>query len=107
MRRITLRRAGALVAGALAAALALSGCTGAAPAPNYSPKAQVQGSLPTGMQDQLKAAVQRAMAASGSSGAIVGVWAPWSGSWVAGLGTVSATDKTAGQAPTCRSGSAT
>ena len=27
-----------------------------------------------------------AMAATGSSGAIVGVWAPWSGSWVAGVG---------------------
>ena len=27
------------------------------------------------------------MAATGSPGAIVGVWAPWSGAWVAGLGT--------------------
>ena len=27
------------------------------------------------------------MAATGSSGAIVGVWAPWSGSWVEGIGT--------------------
>ncbi|GAA4479791.1 serine hydrolase domain-containing protein [Microbacterium panaciterrae] len=94
MRRITLRRAGALVAGALAVALALSACTGTPEAPAYTPKPQVQGSLPTDIQDQLKAAVERAMAASGSSGAIVGVWAPWSGTWVAGLGTVATGDKT-------------
>jgi D-alanyl-D-alanine carboxypeptidase len=27
------------------------------------------------------------MTATGSTGAIVGVWAPWSGTWVSGLGT--------------------
>lgn len=92
MRRITLRRVGALVAGVVAAALVLSGCSGAAD-PVFTPKPQVKGALPSDVQDHLKAAVERAMAASGSSGAVVGVWAPWSGSWVAGLGTVSAEDK--------------
>ena len=37
--------------------------------------------------EQLQGAVTHAMAATGSPGAIVGVWAPWSGAWVAGLGT--------------------
>ncbi len=94
MRRITTRRAGALAAGVLAVTLALSGCAGGAvAAPDFTPKPQAQGSLPSELTDQLKAAVEHAMAVSGSSGAIVGVWAPWSGSWTAGLGTVSATDK--------------
>ena len=42
---------------------------------------------PGGHDEQLQDAVTFAMAASGASGAIVGVWAPWSGSWVTGLGT--------------------
>ncbi len=37
--------------------------------------------------EQLQGAVTHAMAATGSPGAIVGVWAPWSGAWVAGVGT--------------------
>ncbi|MDR2321366.1 MAG: beta-lactamase family protein [Microbacterium sp.] len=94
MRGITGRRVGALVAGVVAATLALSGCSGGAETPSYTPKPQVQGELPSEMKDQIKAAVTRAMAQSGSSGAIVGVWAPWGGSYVAGLGTVSFEDKT-------------
>ncbi len=43
--------------------------------------------FPDETSQQLKDAVAFAMAATGSSGAIVGVWAPWSGSWVAGVGT--------------------
>ncbi|MDQ4214919.1 serine hydrolase domain-containing protein [Microbacterium capsulatum] len=79
----------------MALALVLTGCGGGSvAAPTFTPKPQVQGPLPNDVQDQLKAAVQRAMAASGSSGAIVGVWAPWSGSWVVGLGTVAPGDKT-------------
>ncbi|MBS1905814.1 MAG: beta-lactamase family protein [Actinobacteria bacterium] len=94
MRRNTGRRVGALIAGVIVTALALSGCSGSAEVPAYTPKPQVQGALPGEVKDQVKAAVERAMAATGSSGAIVGVWAPWSGSYVEGLGTVSAEDKT-------------
>jgi D-alanyl-D-alanine carboxypeptidase len=36
--------------------------------------------------------VNFAMAATGSTGAIVGVWSPWSGSWVAGVGDASVDD---------------
>jgi len=85
---------GALIGGAVAVALALSGCSGSTEAPTFTPRPQAQGALPSDVQDQIKGAVERAMAATGSSGAIVGVWAPWSGSYVAGLGTVSAEDKT-------------
>lgn len=91
-RNIT-RRVGALIGGSLVAALVLSGCSGEITAPSFSPKAQVAGELPSDVRDELKGAVERAMAASGSSGAILGVWAPWSGSYVTGLGTVSAEDK--------------
>jgi len=38
--------------------------------------------------------VTHAMAAAGASGAVVGVWVPWSGTWVTGIGTESATDST-------------
>ncbi|WP_424936965.1 MULTISPECIES: serine hydrolase domain-containing protein [Bacteria] len=74
--------------GALTAALLLSGCSGPSGATSYTPPTQAEGSLPKDMQGELTDAVTRAMAATGSSGAIVGVWAPWSGSWVEGLGTV-------------------
>lgn len=57
--------------------------------------AQVEGDFPTETQAQLDAALDEAMAATGSSGAIVGVWAPWSGSWVEGVGTQSPTSSQA------------
>jgi len=53
---------------------------------------QVDRALPEETVQQLQAAAEHAMAAAGASGAIVGVWAPWSGSWIAGLGTQSPTD---------------
>ncbi|WCD93542.1 serine hydrolase domain-containing protein [Microbacterium sp. nov. GSS16] len=81
------RRVRAAVGGALALALALTGCTGSDSEFSYTPPAQVDATLPEDMTGQLQAAVEQAIAASGSSGAIVGVWVPWSGQWVAGLGT--------------------
>lgn len=50
---------------------------------------QVDAELPAATVEQLQGAMTAAMTATGSSGAIVGVWAPWSGSWVTGLGTQS------------------
>jgi len=79
--------------GAFTVALLLSGCSGTSAAISYSPPTQAEGSLPKDMQGELEDAVTRAMAATGSSGAIVGVWAPWSGSWVEGLGTVAHDEK--------------
>lgn len=81
------RRVRAAVGGALALALALTGCTGSEPEFSYTPPKQVDAKLPDDVTGQLQAAVEKAIVASGSSGAIVGVWVPWSGEWVAGLGT--------------------
>ncbi|MER7797510.1 serine hydrolase domain-containing protein [Microbacterium sp. NPDC096154] len=73
------------LAGAAAVAVALSGCTGT-PSEARTPE-QVTGDLPGDTVEQLRGAVEHAMAATGSSGAIVGVWVPWAGAWVTGLGT--------------------
>ncbi|WP_438354909.1 serine hydrolase domain-containing protein [Microbacterium sp. CJ88] len=70
----------------LAAALALSGCSGVRSVAINTP-AQVDAALPDATTQQLQDAVTSAMTTAGASGAIVGVWAPWSGTWVAGLGT--------------------
>lgn len=79
------RRAVAAVSGAAAIAVALGGCTGGDPGAVASAD-MVTGELPTDTVEQLQGAVEHAMAATGSSGAIVGVWVPWAGAWVEGLG---------------------
>jgi D-alanyl-D-alanine carboxypeptidase len=79
------RRLGALLAGALAVATLVAGCAADGRVTPDVPQ-QVEGALPDATQQQLQASVEFAMRATGSSGALVGVWAPWSGEWVAGLG---------------------
>lgn len=86
-RRFIRGRAAAALAAVVAVTLGLSACSGDETVPVDVP-AQVTGDLPEDTRAQLETAVTDAMTATGSSGAIVGVWAPWSGSWVAGLGTV-------------------
>lgn len=80
------RSAAIAIASAGALAVALSGCT-----PQQSVSidvpAQVDAPLPDATVAELQDAVTSAMTATGSTGAIVGVWAPWSGTWVSGLGT--------------------
>jgi len=80
------RSAGIAIAGAGVLAVILSGCTGESEVSVDVP-AQVDAPLAEQTVTELRDAVTTAMAATGSSGAIVGVWAPWSGSWVSGLGT--------------------
>lgn len=80
------RSAAVVVAGASIIALTLSGCTPESTASIKVPD-QVQSALPGDTVTQLQDAVTSAMAITGSTGAIVGVWAPWSGTWVASLGT--------------------
>ena len=79
-------RIGAVVAAA-ALALSLAAC-----APDSGPTvdlpAQTDAAFPDDTQAQLQAAVDRAVAASGASGALVGVWAPWAGTWTSAGGTV-------------------
>jgi len=81
------RRAIAVIAGAVMSALVFAGCSfgGSAAEPDLPPQADV--AFPDGTVKELQDAVTHAMGTSGSSGAIVGVWASWSGSWIAGLGT--------------------
>jgi D-alanyl-D-alanine carboxypeptidase len=74
------------VACAVVAALLLASCS-AAPALQVELPPQTDADLSAELVEQLQGAVTHAMAATGSPGAIVGVWAPWSGAWVAGLGT--------------------
>jgi D-alanyl-D-alanine carboxypeptidase len=70
------------------AVLALAACAPGTSV-DHEPVPQVDGSLPGDMQERLQAAVETAMAGTGSTGAIVEVRAPWAGVWNAALGTVS------------------
>ncbi|MCW3493044.1 serine hydrolase domain-containing protein [Microbacterium sp. SSM24] len=79
------------VSAVLAVGLALAACS---PTPDLELELPPQSAtaLPDATVEQLQAAVENAMVSAGASGAIVGVWAPWSGSWVAGLGAQSPAD---------------
>ncbi|GAA1955806.1 serine hydrolase domain-containing protein [Microbacterium deminutum] len=81
-------RAAAAVLAALGMLLSLAGCA-VERRVDVGPLAQSDAAFSDETVTQLKDAVDFAMAVSGSSGAVVGVWAPWSGSWVAGIGTQS------------------
>ncbi|MDQ1125844.1 D-alanyl-D-alanine carboxypeptidase [Microbacterium sp. SORGH_AS 505] len=48
---------------------------------------QVDGALPADLTEQMQSLTETAMTSIGASGAIVSVSVPWSGEWVAGLGT--------------------
>ena len=65
--------------------LAVSACS-ATSLPVAESPALIDTPMPADAVAPLEDAVRHAMSVTGSSGAIVGVWAPWSGSWVAGLG---------------------
>lgn len=82
MRRRALGAAAAL----LAMGLAVAGCAADGPRDIELP-AQAEAALPDDVTAQLDEAVRSAMAATASSGAIAGVWSPWSGSWVSAIGT--------------------
>jgi len=80
------RRSPIAVAAALglAASLVLAGCTSSGPSAAPS---QSSAALPQQTAKQLESAVRDAMKQAGASGAIAGVWAPWSGAWTDALGT--------------------
>ncbi|WP_144783910.1 serine hydrolase [Microbacterium sp. BH-3-3-3] len=80
------RSAAIAIAGASVLAVILSGCTPEGSVSVDVP-AQVDAPLPEATVTELQNAVTAAMTATGSTGAIVGVWAPWSGTWVSGMGT--------------------
>ncbi|UJP09688.1 beta-lactamase family protein [Microbacterium sp. KUDC0406] len=87
MQHRSSRRVRAVVGAAAALALILTGCSAGEATFSYTPPKQVDGHLPDETVDQLQVAVQEAMKSAGASGAIVGVWVPWSGTWVDAIGT--------------------
>lgn len=86
MQLLSSRRWRAAAATAVVLGLVLTGCT-AEDSFTYTPPAQVDGALPDDTVAAMQAAVDSALVASGATGAIVGVWVPWAGSWVTGVGT--------------------
>jgi D-alanyl-D-alanine carboxypeptidase len=66
--------------------LTATGCTQTMDASAHLPK-QVDGALPTSVVSELTGAVTSAVTLAGASGAVIGVWAPWAGSWTAAPGT--------------------
>lgn len=79
-----LRRGVAAVVAVLA--LGLSACSPQSEALAELPE-QVTADFSSETTQEMEDAVARAAAAAGASGAIVGVWAPWSGQWVTAIGT--------------------
>ncbi|GAA1799326.1 serine hydrolase domain-containing protein [Agromyces neolithicus] len=77
----------AVAAFATAAALTLTACTGGAadPGQQFDP---VDAEFDEQLVTSLDAVLDQAIALSGSSGGVAGVWAPWSGSWSAASGVV-------------------
>lgn len=65
----------------------LAGCSGPVLATVDFPK-QVSGDLPAATVEQLNAALVDGMTHAAASGAVAGVWAPWSGRWTHAAGTV-------------------
>jgi len=66
--------------------LALTGCFGTSvdPSAQFTP---VQEPLGPEVTDALQGVLDQAIALSGSSGGVAGVWAPWAGEWTAASGT--------------------
>lgn len=65
-----------------------AGCTTADAVPPGPEQAQSE--LPEATVEAMRSAVESAIAATRATGAIVGVWAPWAGSWTAAEGKASA-----------------
>ena len=86
MQLLSSRRFRAAAAGVAILGIFLTGCT-SEPSFSYEPPAQVDGALPDDTVAAMQDAVNNALTASGATGAVVGVWVPWSGTWVTGVGT--------------------
>lgn len=80
------RRAGTVVATAVALTMGLSGCFAGAvdPSVQFSP---VDAPLGEDLSASLQGVLDQAVALSGASGGVAGVWAPWAGDWTGASGT--------------------
>ena len=76
-----------VVATAAALVMGLSGCFGGVvdPSAQFSP---VDAPFAEDLSAGLQGVLDQAVALSGSSGGVAGVWAPWAGEWTAASGTV-------------------
>lgn len=83
MRGRATRRGAAAIAVTAVLGVAIAGCgsTDTVEVPQ-----RPTATMPAETTDQIDAAVDLAIRASGASGAIVGIWAPWGGEYVAGIG---------------------
>jgi D-alanyl-D-alanine carboxypeptidase len=106
MPRIHRGRRVAALACAAVVAFAIAACAPEA-STSLDVPSQVQADLPADTQAQLQSAVDRAIAASGATGAVVGVWAPWAGTWLAGSGTVKPGGGTVAASATFKAGAVT
>ena len=84
-RRASGLRRATVAALASALVLLLAACTSTAGSTHLPD--QSQSAFPSDVSTRLKSAVTDAMKLSGASAGLAGVWAPWAGSWTAGLGT--------------------
>lgn len=84
-RRSSGFRRGTVAALATALVLLLTACTGAGGSARLPE--QSNSAFPSDVDTRLKSAMTDAMKLAGASAGMVGVWAPWAGSWTAGLGT--------------------
>lgn len=93
-------------AGAAMLALGLAAC-----APDSSVGVdtldQVDGPLPEAVRTEMQTAVERAVAGSASTGAVVGVWVPWAGTWMTGVGAVAPDGAAADETDLFRAGDVT
>ena len=88
MKRIIERgRRPGLLTLAAAVVLTLSACSGAAAVSTVSLREQPTSDLPAATVEVLDASLAEAMTLAAASGAVAGVWAPWSGRWVSAQGT--------------------
>lgn len=86
MSRSAIVRRLTAVGATLVLALSVTGCAAFTNSVRVELPARAEGALPDSVQESVHAAVERAMAATGSTGAIVGVWVPGVGTSVQAIG---------------------
>lgn len=86
MRRRSARRSRVIAGLSLLVIASVTGCSFTSGDVTASPQPTVHGSLPAAVTDDMSERVAEAMAATASSGALVGVWSPGIGAWTEGFG---------------------